>query len=167
MLELVTSGLPTVAVRVPRHRLMQSVLEFADRPIAAPSANRFGRISPTRAEHVIDQLGSAIDYVLDGGKCRVGVESTILQVDTDNRVTLLRPGGLTQERIEAIVGPVRRTSSFSRGATPPRARHAAAALCTPHANSIRQAPGGVASARRIEMGRAGVPVGALPRLFAL
>jgi len=108
VLDLVTSGLPTVAVRVPRHKLMQQVLAQVGRPVAAPSANRFGRLSPTRPIHVVQQLGDAIDYVLDGGKCRVGVESTILQVDEENRVTLLRPGGLSLERIEAVVGRVRR-----------------------------------------------------------
>lgn len=114
VLDLVTAGLPTVAVRVPRHKKMQAVLEHLDRPIAAPSANRFGRLSPTRPEHVIEQLGEVIDYVLDGGPCRVGVESTIVQVDAENRVTLLRPGGLPVERIEAVVGPIRRPRRSSR-----------------------------------------------------
>jgi L-threonylcarbamoyladenylate synthase len=114
VLDLVTAGLPTVAVRVPRHRLMQQVLAALNRPIAAPSANRFGRLSPTRPEHVLEQLGDVIDYLLDGGKCRVGVESTIVEVDDDNRVTLLRPGGLPLERIEAVVGPVRRHRRTAR-----------------------------------------------------
>jgi L-threonylcarbamoyladenylate synthase len=120
VLDLVTSDLPTVAVRVPRHKLMQAVIAELDRPVAAPSANRFGQLSPTRPEHVAAQLWDSIDYILDGGKCRVGLESTILQVDDDNQVTLLRAGGLSLERIEAVVGPVqrRRRSAESQPAAP-------------------------------------------------
>src|SRR5690606_25691581 len=76
--DLVTSGLPSVALRVPGHPLALELLREADLPVAAPSANPFGRISPTRAEHVATQLGERIDYILDGGPCRVGVESTVL-----------------------------------------------------------------------------------------
>lgn len=107
--DLVTAGLPTVAVRIPRHALMQEVLRLADRPIAAPSANPFGRLSPTTAAHVQEQLGDRIDLILDGGPCTVGVESTILQVAGD-QVLLLRPGGLAVEDVEAVVGPVGRPS---------------------------------------------------------
>lgn len=104
--DLVTSGLATVAVRVPAHPLMHAVLERAGCPIAAPSANRFGRLSPTRAEHVVEQLGDDIDLVLDGGPCAVGVESTIVRPDPDG-VTVLRLGGLPVEEIAALAGPVR------------------------------------------------------------
>lgn len=103
--DLVTSGLATVGVRIPDHPLMRQVLELADVPIAAPSANRFGRLSPTTAEHVIRQLGTRIDLVLDGGPCRVGVESTIVQC-CDRRSVLLRPGGIAVEELERIVGPL-------------------------------------------------------------
>lgn len=103
--DIVTSGLPTVGVRMPDHALTRRVLELADIPLAAPSANPFGRLSPTTAEHVRQQLGSRIDAVLDGGPCRVGVESTILQVDQD-RVIQLRPGGVPLEQIEELVGRV-------------------------------------------------------------
>lgn len=105
--ELVTSGLMTVGVRVPDHPLTQKLLRLADLPVAAPSANPFGRLSPTTADHVRQQLGSRIDMVLDGGPCRVGVESTIVQIQ-DDIVTLLRPGGVPLEEIEALVGQVRR-----------------------------------------------------------
>ena len=75
--------------------------------MAAPSANPFGRLSPTTAEHVRQQLGNRVDQILDGGPCRVGVESTIVQLQ-DGRATLLRPGGVPLEAIEALIGPVRR-----------------------------------------------------------
>lgn len=103
--DLVTAGLPTVAVRVPDHPLALEMLRTADLPVAAPSANAFGRISPTTAEHVAEQLGERIDYILDGGPCRVGVESTVLQIG-EASATLLRPGGLPVEEIESVIGPV-------------------------------------------------------------
>jgi L-threonylcarbamoyladenylate synthase len=105
--DLVTSGLPTVGVRIPDHPLTQSLLRLADVPVAAPSANPFGRLSPTTADHVRQQLGSRVDVILDGGPCRVGVESTILGIQ-NNRATLLRPGGVPLEEIEALIGPVDR-----------------------------------------------------------
>ena len=105
--DLVTSGLPTVAVRVPDHPVARELLSKADTPAAAPSANLFGRLSPTTAAHVADQLADRIDYILDGGPCRVGVESTVLSIATDTPV-LLRPGGLPLEEIEAAIGPVAR-----------------------------------------------------------
>lgn len=111
--QLVTSGLMTVGVRVPDHPLTQKLLRLADLPVAAPSANPFGRLSPTTADHVRQQLGNRIDMVLDGGPCRVGVESTIVQIH-DDMVTLLRPGGVPLEEIEALVGHVRRPESPSQ-----------------------------------------------------
>lgn len=115
--ELVTSGLPTVAVRIPDHPLMQRVLEAAGFPIAAPSANLFGRLSPTSVEHVLDQLGDRIDLVLDGGPCRVGVESTILHFQHDAAV-LLRPGGVSIEDLSQIIGPVTLPDVSLTAATP-------------------------------------------------
>jgi L-threonylcarbamoyladenylate synthase len=103
--DLVTAGLRTVAVRVPAHPLMRHVLELTGFPIAAPSANLFGRLSPTTAEHVHEQLGDRIELILDGGPCRVGLESTIVGF-RDGRPQLLRPGGVSFEEIERIVGPV-------------------------------------------------------------
>jgi len=105
--DLVTSGLPTVGIRVPDHSLTQRLLRLADLPVAAPSANPFGRLSPTTAEHVRQQLGDRVDVILDGGPCRVGVESTILGIHGD-QATLLRPGGIPLEEIEALIGPVQR-----------------------------------------------------------
>jgi L-threonylcarbamoyladenylate synthase len=101
--DLVTAGLPTLAVRVPAHRLALSLLEAAGRPIAAPSANRSGRVSPTTADHVLEGLAGRIAAVLDGGPCEIGLESTIIGVTEDDAV-LLRPGGLPAEAAEAALG---------------------------------------------------------------
>ncbi len=106
--ELVTAGLPTCAVRAPDHPIAQQLLREAELPIAAPSANRFGCLSPTKAEHVLKQLGERIDVLLDGGACRVGVESTVLDL-TQQPPRLLRPGGIPLEQLEAEVGPIQRT----------------------------------------------------------
>jgi L-threonylcarbamoyladenylate synthase len=103
--DLVTAGLPSVAVRVPAHPLALELIERACVPIAAPSANPFGQVSPTTTQHVAAQLGDRIDYILDGGPCRVGVESTVLHLGAE-RPLLLRPGGVSLEELEAVIGPV-------------------------------------------------------------
>ncbi len=103
--DLVTSGLPSVAMRMPSHPLALELLQRADLPIAAPSANPFGRISPTCAEHVAEWLGEQVDYILDGGPCSVGVESTVVQLDGD-RAILLRPGGVSLEDLQAVIGQI-------------------------------------------------------------
>jgi L-threonylcarbamoyladenylate synthase len=100
---IVTAGLATVAVRVPSHPVARALLDVADLPIAAPSANLFGRPSPTRAEHVLADLDGRIDAVLDGGPTDVGVESTIVDL-SGAQPRLLRPGGLAAEAIEAELG---------------------------------------------------------------
>jgi L-threonylcarbamoyladenylate synthase len=127
--DLVTAGCPTVALRIPGHPLAQSLLRAADLPIAAPSANAFGRISPTSAAHVREQLGAAIDLVVDGGQCRIGIESTVVQV-TDEGVTLLRFGGTTIEEIEALVGAV--TIAPPRAGNEDSAGRAAPGMLTRH-----------------------------------
>lgn len=104
--DLVTAGLPGVAVRVPDHPQARELIRRSGVPVAAPSANPFGRISPTTAEHVLQHLGNEIDLVLDGGPCRIGVESTVLQIIPEGAPVLLRPGGLTREAIEAEIGPI-------------------------------------------------------------
>jgi L-threonylcarbamoyladenylate synthase len=104
--DLVTAGLDTVGVRVPDHSAAHALLEAADTPIAAPSANLFGHVSPTTAAHVVEQLGDRVDAVLDGGPCRVGVESTIVSFASGAPV-VLRPGGVTREELaEALGRPV-------------------------------------------------------------
>ncbi len=102
---IVTAGLDTVGLRVPDHPVALRLIAAAGVPIAAPSANRFGGLSPTRAEHVRHQLGDRIGLILDGGPTRIGVESTVLLL-ADGRRRLLRPGGLPVEEIEAEIGPV-------------------------------------------------------------
>jgi len=102
--DLVSAGLPTLAVRVPAHPTLRDLLVESGLPLAAPSANPFGYISPTRAEHVETSLGDRIDAVLDGGPCLHGLESTILAVDPDGSVRLLRPGPVSREAIRALPG---------------------------------------------------------------
>lgn len=101
--DVVTGGRDTVALRVPDHPLTLAVLRALHSGVAAPSANRFGHVSPTTAEHVRADLGDEVDFVLDGGPCRVGLESTILDMTTEVPV-LLRPGAVTPEAIEAVLG---------------------------------------------------------------
>jgi len=102
---LASAGLDTLAVRVPGHPLAQALLRATGRPIAAPSANRSGRVSPTLAEHVRSELGDRVALVLDGGPCRVGIESTVLDLSREPAV-LLRPGGVAQEALEGVLGPI-------------------------------------------------------------
>lgn len=103
--DLVTAGLPTVAVRMPNHPVAQALIREAGTPIAAPSANPFGYVSPTTAQHVSDGLGSKVDLILDGGPCSVGVESTVLSLISP-QPELLRPGSITLEQLTAVIGPV-------------------------------------------------------------
>ncbi len=100
---LVSAGLDSVAVRQPAHAVAHALLREAGRPIAAPSANRSGRLSPTTADHVAESLGEDVSMILDGGPCARGLESTIVQV-SDKQAALLRPGALTREEIEAVLG---------------------------------------------------------------
>ncbi|HEX5243556.1 MAG TPA: L-threonylcarbamoyladenylate synthase [Tepidisphaeraceae bacterium] len=102
----VTAGGPTVGLRSPDHPIAQALLRAFDGPIAAPSANRSERISPTTAEHVRAELGGSVDLVLDGGPCRVGIESTVLDL-SGKTATILRPGAITLEQISAEIGEVR------------------------------------------------------------
>ena len=99
----VTAGLSTVGIRVPNHPLALALLAEFDGPVAAPSANRSNRISPTTAEHVRAELGEAVDLILDGGSCEVGIESTVLDLSSE-RPTILRPGQVTAEKIAEVIG---------------------------------------------------------------
>jgi len=103
--DIATAGLPTVAVRMPDNSVALKLIEWADTPVAAPSANRFGHLSPTQAEEVAFDLGEGVDLILDGGKTKIGVESTVIMVEGE-RVFLLRPGGLSVEEIEKWVGKI-------------------------------------------------------------
>jgi L-threonylcarbamoyladenylate synthase len=101
--DIVTGGQDTVAIRVPAHPMAQQLLKAFGGGIAAPSANRYGRLSPTRAEHVRDELGEAVRVILDGGGCQVGLESTIVACEGQD-VRLLRPGAVTASQLRSVVG---------------------------------------------------------------
>jgi L-threonylcarbamoyladenylate synthase len=103
----VTAGLPTVALRCPSHPVVRALLASAGRPLAAPSANRSGAVSPTTAAHVAASLGEEVDCILDGGQCEAGIESTIVALREDGSWQLLRPGPVTEEQISGIIGPER------------------------------------------------------------
>lgn len=115
----VTAGLDTVGVRVPAHPVAHALLVAADLPIAAPSANTYTRVSPTTAAHVVEQLGERVDLVLDGGPADVGIESTVLDLTTDPP-TLLRPGGVSHQALERVLGRVHRLANAPLGETPRR-----------------------------------------------
>jgi len=125
----VTGGQDTIGLRVPDHPVALELLQKFGGGIAAPSANRFGRISPTAQEHVRTELGSAVDMILDGGPCQVGLESTIVSL-VGERPVILRPGGVSREALEAVLGIWRR----GRAA---RTRHAGKTLRAAHANERR------------------------------
>ena len=115
--DLVTAGLPSVALRVPSHRVARALMEMAGVPIAAPSANRFSRPSPTTAAHVIEDLDGSVDLILDGGATDIGLESTIVDFTVDPPV-LRRPGGITFEQVHALVPEVVVHSAASGAAEP-------------------------------------------------
>lgn len=102
--DLVSAGLETIAVRVPAQPVAQALLAAAARPLAAPSANRSGRVSPTTAAHVNDDLGGKVGMILDGGATQHGLESTVVDATEDGRVVLLRPGAVPRAAIEAVLG---------------------------------------------------------------
>jgi L-threonylcarbamoyladenylate synthase len=110
--DLATGGLATVAVRIPAHPVALALISAAETPLAGPSANRSGRPSPTTAQHVLDDLNGSLPMILDGGPTTIGVESTVLDV-TCTPPALLRPGGITQEAIEAAIGPLQTTADTS------------------------------------------------------
>ncbi len=123
--DLVTAGLPEVALRMPAHPLAAKLLSLTGFPLAAPSANPFGYVSPTTAAHVFEQLGNLIPYILDGGPCEVGVESTIVGLNTDGRIRIFRQGAITREALVAALdvdalenAPLTGGLSFSSGGSP-------------------------------------------------
>jgi len=135
-----TGGGDTVGLRVPVHPVAQALLRGFGGGIAAPSANRFGAVSPTTADHVAGELGDAVDYLLDGGACDVGVESTIVDLSR-GRAVLLRPGGLPREAIEPITGPLDAPDAAAPAAPGTLESHYA-----PRAQVIAVAPGEVPAA---------------------
>ena len=178
--EVTRGGLPTVAVRMPAHPVALALIAAARRPIAAPSANRSGRPSPTTAQHVLADLGERIDFILDAGPTPVGVESTVLDV-TGEPPVLLRPGGVSLEALQAAVGAVALpTPGEAALARSPGTRHrhyaprARVALVEPSADSAREV---AATVRRLwdrglrvgvmvtAEGEAEVPAGAVVRVM--
>lgn len=113
----VSAGLDTVAIRMPDHPVAQALIRASGVPIAAPSANRFGHVSPTTAQHVLDDLDGRIDMVLDGGPTRIGVESTVLDLTSDPP-RVLRPGGVTRERLQEVRGVWRVEGNDQSPSTP-------------------------------------------------
>ncbi|MEK6579433.1 MAG: L-threonylcarbamoyladenylate synthase [Bdellovibrionota bacterium] len=112
--DLATSGLPSVAIRMPKHPGAQAILKLCKFPLAAPSANRFGKISPTTAQAVEQELGDRISLILDGGPSEVGLESTVVQIDPEGGVTLLRPGAISRQMLElALRIPLRDLSDHT------------------------------------------------------
>lgn len=147
--DIVTSGLPGVGVRIPAHALALEMLRLAGCPVAAPSANPFGRISPTTAQHVFDGLGDQVDCILDGGPCLVGVESTVISL-MDQHPVLLRHGGCPLEQIERTIGrievaqPVPGADHSAQPAPGMLTRHYAPGtrlLLVPHHETARPLPG--------------------------
>jgi L-threonylcarbamoyladenylate synthase len=115
--DVVTAGLPTVGLRVPAHPVALELIREAGVPIAAPSANRFSRLSPTTADHVLESMGDSVDLVLDGGAAEIGIESTVLSLA--GGPVLFRPGAVTRQEIEALIGPVRAAGRIESGAAHP------------------------------------------------
>ena len=119
---MVTAGLPTVGLRMPAHPIALALIQAAGVPLAAPSANRFTQLSPTTADHVRRSLGSDVDYILDGGPCHVGIESTVLSLAGPQPI-LLRPGGISRLQIEAVIGPLTAAADPAVGAHPGPGMH--------------------------------------------
>ena len=153
----VTGGRDTVGLRVPDHALTLALLGAFDGGLAAPSANRFGRVSPTTAEDVRADLGDEVDLILDGGPCSIGVESTIVDCSQDGTPTILRPGGVTADRIEAILGMP--AQGLPDG--PSRAPGMLPAHYAPHAEVIIEEDEAVAIASAGARAHNGVRVGLL------
>jgi L-threonylcarbamoyladenylate synthase len=120
--DIVTAGLSTVAIRMPAHPLALALIEAAGVPLAAPSANRFTELSPTTADHVRSSLGTEVDYIIDGGPCNIGIESTVLSL-THPQPILLRPGGISRAELEAMVGPIASVEEVQAGSHPAPGMH--------------------------------------------
>ena len=140
--DIVTAGLTSVAIRCPAHDVARALIRTAGVPVAAPSANRFGMVSPTTAAHVHEQFGDRSPMVLDGGPCRIGVESTVISFveNRDSRPTLLRPGGVTVEEIEAAIGPIEVHENQTSRPTSPGQLSSHYAPATPLVLSVDRIP---------------------------
>lgn len=160
----VTGGLPTIGLRVPSHPVAQQLLTSFGGGLAAPSANRFGRVSPTTAKHVHSELGERVPLILDGGQCEVGIESTIVDLSSE-QIAVLRPGAITAEQIKRVVG--KRLAEAS--ASSPRVSGSLESHYAPAAGVEIHAPE-TAVARAIELVAAGKRVGVIgpnPLLYGI
>lgn len=167
---LATAGLDTLAVRVPAHPVAHALLAAARTPIAAPSANPSGRLSPTEAAHVEDMPGLAL--VLDGGPCRIGVESTILDLSAP-QAGILRPGGVAREDLEAVLGPLPGAGNAERPTAPGQLESHYAPVLPVRLNATRARPGeallgfGPGSAADLNLSPSGDLAEAAANLFAM
>jgi L-threonylcarbamoyladenylate synthase len=174
--DIVTAGLSTVALRMPAHPIAQALIRAARVPLAAPSANRFTEISPTTADHVRHSLGSEVDLILDGGPCRVGIESTVLSLAeaglTEGRPTLLRPGGISRPALEAIIGPVASAPEVQDGAHPSPGLHPrhysprTTLYLAPHGKLPQEERQGIYLQHRHPPSRTNVPIHQMPESAA-
>ena len=164
---IVTANLDTVAIRVPDHPVMRHLLRISGLALAAPSANPFGYLSPTRAEHVASSLGDRVEHILDGGPCRIGLESTVLALHTTDTPTVLRRGAVTEEMLSEILGrpvavaspavgpppgPMRSPGSMGRHYSPRARLH----LLEPLEPTASPSPGGSRKGKTTGGGRAAV-----------
>ncbi|MDR1565697.1 MAG: threonylcarbamoyl-AMP synthase [Treponema sp.] len=145
--DLATSGLPTAAVRFPDHQTAQKLIFLSTGAVAAPSANPFGYLSPTRAEHVREQLGDKTDFIIEGGRTKVGLESTVLDISS-SQPQLLRPGGCSLERIEEVIGRVAVSSPLSPGSAGPSSPGQLKSHYAPRTPLVLYAPGRLVSLPR-------------------
>lgn len=120
---IVTARLPTVGLRMPAHPVALALIRAAGVPLAAPSANRFTELSPTTAGHVRRSLGNDVDYILDGGPCQIGIESTVVSL-AEAQPILLRPGGISRHDLESVIGPIGTAPDPGAGSHPAPGMHA-------------------------------------------
>lgn len=166
VLDAVTGGQDTIGLRVPNHPLTLQVLAEFGGGVAAPSANRFGKISPTRAEHVAEEFGDRVDYILDGGPCEVGLESTIVDL-TAERPRILRLGAVTAEDIDSALGHAGYTEGGGRTSregepSPPKTPGSLVAHYAPETPMCLVASGELAT-RALELASLGRSVGVIAR----
>lgn len=168
VLDAVTGGRDTVALRVPNHPLAISVLRAFGGGLVAPSANLFGKVSPTSAQHVADDLGGAVDYVLDGGPCRIGLESTIVDCSVDPP-QILRPGAIVDSDVVVTAGSVAPTSGPSRAPGMLASHYAPTCEVVPVENRVeadRLLAAGDDSGDSVILDATADPIGFAARLYA-
>lgn len=159
--DVVTGGQDTIAIRIPSHPMARQLLDAFGGGIAAPSANRYGRISATRAEHVADEFGEAVKVILDGGECQVGLESTIVSCSGDE-VRLLRPGGITLGQLRNVVGEV----AVGPNSAAPRVPGSTAAHYSP-VTPVAIVPGGELDALAASLSEGGQRIAVLAQRLPL